>query len=664
MTDLKQCLIDILKKANEPLSIGDILEALEYDEKLSTVHQALRALEDEHQIVSFTEQAGKVGRPRKFYKIIQKEDAMQLTVTREAYERQNLLRELIDDSAGRYSTMPFEKVQCIFGSAAERLVKEDPRPLFLKFAQWLKSQHELEVKSYKKYRSAGPRRDAEKHLRNIDGIEKLANEIFARMLGVPVQLRQDDETLKPGPFLLKLNKRTLRDDSNLEPTKLQKYIDWSIHGPSVIENFSIANLKPAIHIGGSDASIQPISLAGLLPWMVERSEMNIITAVGVRCDIFKDTPPDIDRYPDPKVLAQYERTQAIEEGLLIPPSGTTGYRLEMENRIKEAAMDLRQYIKDFDLMFRNEPAVKVHFRDGRIFPYEHRFSDALQISFHGDMVRTSLKAFRNIVHMIGAENGEVLYCGFVKRPGTRFLAPFILWYIGFGSAQGMEKSIDPEMTLEDFLRLPYSDNSVISQIFAAIRDLLKNKEVHLTFRLLRRFQSMEEPLVQNFEPTADREAWNERLEKFNKQLFGNSSEESGARIMADLCSRSAVVQFYCSLGIDPKYEPHALLPRLEFLLPYPDFKETLASPENGHQNQTRYLREILAVLFSPNVLMDYPDSLFYFGSHSPEFFLAPKPVCEAHDSAKLIAKEYKDDFIELLIREARIYWLSKTRGPA
>jgi DNA (cytosine-5)-methyltransferase 1 len=39
------------------------------------------------------------------------------------------------------------------------------------------------------------------------------------------------------------------------------------------------------------------------------------------------------------------------------------------------------------------------------------------------------------------------------------------------------------------------------------------------------------------------------------------------------------------------------------------------------------------------------DSLFYFEHNSPEFFLAPKPVCEAHDSAKLIAKEYKSDFI-------------------
>ena len=64
-------------------------------------------------------------------------------------------------------------------------------------------------------------------------------------------------------------------------------------------------------------------------------------------------------------------------------------------------------------------------------------------------------------------------------------------------------------------------------------------------------------------------------------------------------------------------------------------------------------------VFNPGVLIDYPDSLNPFEHHSPEFFLAPKPVCDAHESAKLIAKEYRDDFVELLIREAKLYWTAK-----
>jgi hypothetical protein len=656
MTDLKENLIKILKSANEPLSIGDILECLEYDEKMSSIQQALRTLEEEHKTVSFTEQQGKVGRPRKLYVLIEREESLR-SITRADYERENLLMELVDDSAGRYSVMPFEKVQAIFKSAAERLIDEDPRRLLFEFAKWLKSQHESEIELYKKYLNSGSRRDAEKHLRNIERLEKITHQIYAQMLGIPEQLTETDGTLKSGVFLLKLNRRTMENDSNLNLAELEKYISYAVHGSSVIEKFEVKGVKLPLRLGGSDSSIQPISLSGLLPWMVEHCEMHIITAVGVKYDIFKDAI-DIDRSPDPRVLAQYEQAQAIKEGLLIPP----GYELEMENRIKEAAMDLRQFIKDFDLMFRSEPSAHIHFRDGRIFPYEHRLSDALQVSFHGDMVRTSLKAFRNIVNMVGVENGENLYCGFVKRPGTRFLAPFIIWYIGFGSARSSEKSIDSEMSLDDFLRMPYGDNYVVNQLFAAVKDRLDENAVCLTFRLLRRFQSLEESPVQSHPPTSDRDVWNRRLDRFNTQFFGKSSEESGAPIIADLCSRAAVVEFYCSLRVDPKYEPHAQIPRLEFLLPYSDFKETLSAPANSNSKQIKYIERLLGVLFNPGVLVDYPDSLFYFDQNSPEFFLAPKPVCEAHDSAKLIATEYKNDFIELLVREARSYWKKRALG--
>jgi predicted transcriptional regulator len=662
MPDLKESLLDILKSSNEPLSVGDILEILNYDEKISSVQQALRTLEEEHKIVSFTEQKRKVGRPRKLYVLVEKEKAVR-SITRADYERENLLRDLVNDSAGRYSIMPLERVQAIFKSAAERLLQEDPRRLLLRFAKWLKNQHKLEIKLYKKFMNAGSRQEMEKHLRNIERLEKITHQVFAQMLGVPEQLTQKDGTLSPGPFFLKLNKRNLEDDSALNPTELEKYVSYSVHGPSFIEKFAIDSVKLPIRLGGSDSSIQPISLSGLLPWMVEHCELNIITAVGVKYDIFQGAS-DIDRYPDPSELANYERTRAIEEGLLIPPAGTMGYEVEMENRVKEAAMDLRQYVKDFELMFRHEPAVHIHFRDGRIFPYEHRLSDALQVSFHGDMVRTSLKAFRNIVYMVGAENGEMLYCGFVKRPGTRFMAPLVLWYVGFGSGEDIEKSIDSEMTLEDFLRTPYSDNFVVNQLFAAVKGSLRDDEVCLTFRLLRRFQSLEETPVQSHPPNVDREVWYGRLDRFNKQYFGKSSEESGARLIADLCSRAAVVEFYCSLKIDPKFEPHAQIPRLEFLFPYPDFEEALFLPQDSNTRQIKYIRRLLGVLFNPGVLIDYPDSLFYFEQHSPDFFLAPKPVCEAHDSAKLIAKEYKKDFVELLIREAKAYWASRTRPCA
>ncbi len=661
MVDLKEILIDLLRKTDRPLSVEEILEELQskVGAEPSTIRQALRVLEDERKIIAF-EQKQETGRPKKFYRPVQADDVK--SITRDEYDQQNLLRQLIDDSAGRYSTMPFEDVKSIFQKAAKGLLEEESHDIFLRFAYWLKKEHDDEVRKFKECQNDGLRKEAERYYNHILQLERIANVIFAQMLGVPTQIKQEDGSFRKGPFMLKLSKN-FDDESNLDETELKKYINWSVYGHSVIEKFSMEKSKLPMHIGGSDASNQPISLSSVLPWLMEHSEINIITAVGVKHDIYNDTEI-LDRYPEPKVLAQYERNQAIEEGLLIPPPGTLGFNPEMADRVREAAMDLRQYIKDFDLLFKSEPAVKIQFRDGRIFPLEHRLQDAIQPNLHGDMVRASLKAFRNITNMIGTENGESLYCGFVKRPGTSIIAPLVMWYIGFGSSDKFKVPIDPDMTLEDFLKSHYSDNFIINQLFSVLGETLKDDEIYLTFRLLRRYQSLEESYVQNFEPSSDRDIWMKRLEKFAKEVYGESMTDEGVEIIANLCARASVLQFYCSLCVNPYYEPHVQIPRFELLLPYLDLKETLENPEKGNEKQIKYLHRILCTIFNPGILMQYQESLFYFGQDSPEVFYLPKPVCEAHDSAKLIAQAYRDDFVELLVREAKFYWLQKMRGKS
>jgi predicted transcriptional regulator len=661
LKDLKEVLIDLLKDTKQPLTAEEIIENLneKVEAEPSTIRQALRGLEEEKKIISF-EQKQEIGRPKKVYRPVQAEEVK--SITRNEYDRQNLLRQLIDDSAGRYSTMPFEESQRIFRSAAKCLLREKPQDLFLRFGVWLKEQHDVELKKFKELINNQLKKKAEKHQRNYIRLEWVAGEVFRQMIGIPSQMRQDDGTYRKSPFILTVGKG-VSDESYLDPGELKKYIDWAVYGSSVIERFSISKSKLPLYIGGSDASNQPISLSSVLPWLMEHSEINIITAVGVRQNISNDTNY-FDRYPEPKVLAQYERQQAMEEGLLIPPPGTLGFNPEMTDRVREAAMDLRQYIKDFDLMYKSEPAVKIQFRDGRIFPYEHRFSDAVQTNFHGEMVRSSLKAFRNIVNMVGAESGESLYCGFVKRPGTSIFAPLVMWYIGFGSKDELGNPIDPEMTLDDFLKSPYSDNFMVNQLFSVLGETLSDGQIYLTFRLLRRFQSMEEAYVQNFEPSADRVVWIKRLERFTKDYMGEGMELEGAEITATLCARASVLQFYCSLCVNPYYEPNAQIPRLELLLPYPDFKEILEKPEKGNEIQSKYLDKILCTLFNPGILMQYQESLRFFSQDSPDVFYVPKPVCDAHDCAKEIAKTYRDDFVELLIREAKIYWLQKTRGKS
>ncbi len=465
--------------------------------------------------------------------------------------------------------------------------------------------------------------------------------------------------LADGPFLLAKD-RNQESQAKLDEEVTRKYLGYSIHGQSVIETLKTEKPEFPVHMGGTDVSVQPIGLSEVLPWSTRGADAQILTAVGVRYDMYRRVQ-DIERYPDPKMLAQYERRQAIEEGLLIPPPGTITFPWDMESKVREAAMDLRQYKKDFELMFEKDPACTVHFRDGRILPLEHRMADAVHGGLHGEIVRYALKTFKNIVNVVGADEGRVLYCGYVKRPGVDIIAALVAWYMGFGSAQEGSKSIDPEMTLEQLLTYPEGDDQVIAELFLALKDTLGQGEFLTTFRLLRRFPSLEEDYIRYFPPSTNRKEWENRLSSYRQMLDGLPDDTTGIDLIATLCARAAVLSFYTSLtNLDsPGYSSVLSIPRLEILIPYPELEMMLEG--KGHAlRELDYVRRLLSLLQHPGALDRYPDALF-FQQESPRVFLAPRTICEAHTAAKGIALVYKDDILNLLVKEAKILWNSRER---
>ncbi len=585
---LKVSIQSILKQSNTALALGEILETLSEstDTSASAVRQALNELEADKKIIAFPDATLGPGRPKYLYRLLEAEAILESPITRnkveaaaEKRETQQLLRQLIQDATGRYSLLPPEEVDRIYMEAAKRLTTEKPVDLFYRFGAWLKDQHDSYLDKLQKSKNKGDRKLEEESRSVLQRIETYARKIFNEMIGVPAHLRDDHgNSLGPGPYRISHDENTLASSSNIENEQFRKYLELSVLGKSVLERVGLIDVQLPLHIGGSDASIQPLSLAMVLPWHIEPGVLNIVTAIGVRYDIFKGVQ-EMNRYPEPKVLAQYERQQAIEEGLLIPPAGTLGFDEEFEGRVKEAAMNLRQYIKDHDLMFESEPSVKIHFRDGRIFPLEHRLFDAIQPGLHGEIVRSALKIFRNIANAVGAEQGKVLYCGFVKRAGITIMAPLFHWFVGFGS-KGSGQVIDSGMTVEEFLKSPDSDNVVVNRLFAALVTNEGDEGAYVTFRILRRFQSMEESPVQGFSYSTDPELWTKRLEGIATNLLAADPRRSGVEIVASLCARAAVLQFYASLSkhLDPKYEQSVFVPRIECLVPYPDLKRESYCP--------------------------------------------------------------------------------------
>lgn len=103
------------------------------------------------------------------------------------------------------------------------------------------------------------------------------------------------------------------------------------------------------------------------------------------------------------------------------------------------------------------------------------------------------------------------------------------------------------------------------------------------------------------------------------------------------------------------------VPRIEILVPYTDLDFEKDSPGPIKKKELEYISHLLGAIFHEGVLDYYHDELNPMGKN-PTIFLAPRPVVEAHDSCKMIAQVYKDDFLELLIQEARAYWFELRRS--
>lgn len=646
----------LLKTVDEGLSFEQIREKLGEQVTVPVLRQLLNELEAEKVIAAFAEEPAGRGRPKNVYVLLEGRTIFHSKgKSEEVSEQRKLLLELISETTDRYSIMPINQLKELYKLAAKQLLTEEPIPLVMKFGLWLREQHLREITLYHQATAAHARNDAEKHKENIQRIENLSLYMINRVFGIPTTTKQT-ERWQPGPFVIKFDFQSQQDKSTINEQEFEKYLKLSILGRTVLQHVPKETLPLPAFIGGSDASLQAVDLSQVLPWHLESREMHLVTAVGTRYNIFKSAPSEVDWYPEPKVLAEYERKKAISEGYLIPP--VFGYDDSMQPRIREAAMNLRQYHKDHELMFEKEPLTKTHFRDGRIFPMEHRFSDSIQPGLHGDLVRMALNQFKNIVNQIGVSNGSILYCGFVKRPGLEWLAPLVKWYMGFGSVLMGKNTIDADMTLDDFLKYPNADSYVASFLFNALRSDTSNDGVILTFRVMRRFHNMQEQGISNQRPSTDVGFWKEILkDKYPENA--PFADESGLETYAVLCARAAVMSFYSSLdsSYDPQYEMSTPIPRIEMLVPFPSLQDY---PYCGQIEtiEENFVFRVMSVLFHPGVLDKYNDELF-MGERNPKIFLVPKTVRDAHLAAKSIAKVYRDDFLELLVREARIFWAEK-----
>ena len=661
---IEESIETILGATKDPISFGEILDQLgDRDFSISRVKRVLQKLQIENRVAALPETTEVQGRPKLLYVLVRRENGT--TETKDEADRKasdaysdpnedSIMKELVKEAAGGIlDRMPLSEKKQIYRVTAKRLMNENPVDLFVAFAKWLFETHSRLYQVFENPKGKKEKTEAKDTMLMLEGIGR---RVFNQWFGIPWDRIDKDD---PIPIAFKLKHTTAGNSSALDEQSLRRYLSRSVFGNHFLETVALNPEKRPLRIGGSDSSSYWVDLGRILPWNSSSRPLAIITAAGARYDIdTKSTSYDIT--PDPRVLAQFERRKAIEEGYLITPQMLQDED-GMGERIREAAMDLRQYLKDQEVLFEGK-VTDIQFRDGRIFPVEHRFADAVHYGPHGDMVRRALRGFQNIVARIGTEEGRVLYCGFVKRVNLDVVAPVVLWYMGFGSAKVQGEEPIKRMTVENYATAPENSrhSQLVNGLFSAMSDLIPEGQTIVTFRSVRRFQSMQEPQILNSRPSLDREYWEEMLRELGKSYDEEEYFWDAISLYAFLLAKASILTFYSSepSTLNPQVERDVVIPRIEVLVPFGDISYDDGVPPKIVHKELDYVKRIASIITDKDVMDRYSDDLFPFDDNSPKVFMIPKPVKEAHEVSKGIAKTFSDLFLGLLVKELKASWLS------
>lgn len=539
------------------------------------------------------------------------------------------------------------KMKEVFGRAAKRLLEEDPRDLYLRFAQWLRDEHEKNVSKYKESVASGLSSNAQRIVHKIESLADMAEGIYLRQFGVPTGPTR-------GVLRLHFNRRKLDEtESRVDLAALETQLCKIILGQTFIERVKAKPPDRTYFEAGTDASFREFSLGEILPRIFEPHPMAIIAAVVAYYDLYKDKLEDFDAKPDPSTWATYTADEAKELGILIPPDAW----LQLDDprrwdRTVTAAMNVRQYMKDHEaIVGREQRPVSIVFRDGRIFPLEHLFSDYHQGRIHGEMVRNSLRQFSNTLKDVEYSD-RTLYSGVVKTASVEIVAPMVFWYLKYGSAHNGQQAVWPDMDEEMIFGYRLSDQRTLLALFEALMPELEKDEFALTCRFVRHFWFMSGVAKEYTEAglgiDSDEEAW---IDFIGKEIERKDlTFDLEADTYALLCARAAVMSFYCT---PPKSSTETMeletsglvIPRYELLLPYKIIRDT-----DALQSKTKnYVDRILEALADPRTLDIYPESMYTQESARP---LVPWAVCRSHEYIKDTTRVYKEDFRGYMLKLA------------
>lgn len=441
---------------------------------------------------------------------------------------------------------------------------------------------------------------------------------------------------------------------------------------------------------GTDASVADIFLTHTPGSFIPPDPVVVTTSAAAM--VVDDNNPSQQEYQDfdifPDKLREYEDYNAAVNGLVLSPELMRPLGSGDFKHSRMAAMELRQYEEDLRISTRRDvnwrpigdvpelgikPKPTLIFRDGRVFPIVHRLNFYENDSLYGQIVRTQIEKFADVIHnTLSSPMGEIVYGAAVKNPELSWLAPLIFWYLHIEEVQ-VEGTV--VVDADDVYKSPFADTAVSHLLFLGVAkhsDNFSQDRIFVTCPILRRFSdiafvdtSLPVVILENNKlrlVDEDSEAdWNtfisHRIAKKEENYEENILDESDYAPFLYICRKVGVLMCYAAptsayeliVSGDSGGAGHFLLPRLEVAI-------NLEQQPNSYQQK---LDKMLSWLAAGHWELDrsHTQSGFDTGDAQNNFpILVPDVTLLAHEAATFardkLSEEVEDE-IRSLIAELR-----------
>jgi len=487
--------------------------------------------------------------------------------------------------------------------------------------------------------------------------EYLERKVFRRVasyFGVPPA---------PKEAIFKVEYRGVPVITTVDHELLRRLIEENIVGDRIIERFALSGLVERIASAqvvankiisvGIDGTRYKINAGYVLSKVRALSKRHIISALppiyihaAVASWIEEGRKePICDPRPLPEDWAEYTRSKAVGEGLILTPRETEGYSENIREKATEAALNAVEYEKlresfdpPSDVLGRGGDLPHFAFLDGRLYPYEHTFDD--YIHDHHEQVALSFRKFNMIISLNDIynrpEHVRVLICGLTKTSELNVFRILLAFWL-------RKEGVLNEEEFWKVIQSPLLDGYLVWKIFSLIDELEPEEGVLTTFRVRKPFFSLvwQTPLrnVLNEGKTVDekvralrdQELWEKHLREYAED---RNRPVADVTPFAVACTRGYILYFYIDA---PYFRPSSVgdifLPRFEILVPY-----SAALGENLKKFDQSAVSKLIALLRMYNWFVFYKS----YESNGPieSRIIVTREVNSAHEHATMLGRIY------------------------